>query len=59
MNQKEDGYLDFNIHSINVAMVNAVKDLNEENIQLKKKVEDLGNRLERLESYFVVTASKK
>ena len=54
----EDGYLDFNIHSINVAMVNAVKELNNENNQLKKKIEDLEKRLEKMESYLIFTASE-
>ncbi len=30
VHERPDGYLDFNIHSINVAMVNAVKELNDE-----------------------------
>ncbi|QGY45032.1 hypothetical protein GM418_15530 [Maribellus comscasis] len=58
VSQREDGYLDFNIHSINVAMVNAVKELNEENNQLKKQVENLENRLERMESLIGLSASK-
>ena len=58
VNVQEDGYLDFNIHSINVAMVNAVKDLNEENVQLKKKVDELEKRLQKLESFFQASASK-
>ena len=40
-------------------MVNAVKDLNDENNQLKKKIEDLESRLEKLESYFELRASDK
>jgi hypothetical protein len=55
----EDGYLDFNIHSINVAMVNAIKELNNENQQLKNKVEALESRVKKMESYFELSASKK
>lgn len=48
--EAKDGYLDFNIHSINVALVNAIKELNEkvnlletENIRLKVEIEQLKN----------------
>ncbi len=37
----KDGYLDFNMHSINVAMVNAVKELASENKNLLSKVKKL------------------
>jgi hypothetical protein len=36
-----DGYLDFNIHAINVALVNAVKELKIENDLLKTRLEKL------------------
>jgi len=36
-----DGYLDFNIHAINVALVNAVKELKVENDLLKARLEKL------------------
>lgn len=32
-----DGYLDFNMHSVNVAMVNAIRELKAENDTLKAK----------------------
>jgi hypothetical protein len=44
VSEAEDGYLDFNIHSINVALVNAVKELKAENDELKA-------RLEKVEKY--------
>jgi hypothetical protein len=37
----DDGYLDFNIHAINVALVNAVKELKAENDKLKAESEKL------------------
>jgi ribosomal protein S19E (S16A) len=49
--QAEDGYLDFNIHEINVALVNAVMELKAENDLLK-------NRLEKLE-HLVGTMAEK
>jgi septation ring formation regulator EzrA len=39
--QAEDGYLDFNMHEINVALVNAVKELKAENDLLKNRLEKL------------------
>lgn len=44
-----DGYLDFNIHSINIAMVNAVKQLKAENDRLKAEMKKLADRLDRVE----------
>ena len=41
VSQGEDGYLDFNMHSINVALVNAIKELKQENEKLIQKVEQL------------------
>lgn len=41
----KDGYLSFNMHSINVALVNAVKELKEENDILKAEVVQLNSRL--------------
>ena len=38
---EEDGYLDFNIHSINVAMVNAVQELNDTQEAIGAEREDL------------------
>jgi len=49
VSEAEDGYLDFNIHSINVAMVNAIKELKAENDRLQQENHDMNARLERLE----------
>ena len=38
INEGEDGYLDFNIHPISVAMVNAVQELDKENKVLKQEL---------------------
>ena len=46
----DDGYLDFNIHAINVALVNAVKELKAENEQLKVTSEKYEVRLKEIES---------
>jgi hypothetical protein len=53
----EDGYLDFNIHPINIAFVNAIKELKTENENLTSKVKDLESKLEQLESVFNASAS--
>ncbi len=45
----KDGYLDFNIHAVNVALVNAVKELKAENDRLKQENSDINARLENLE----------
>jgi len=44
VNKSTDGYLDFNIHSVNAALVNAVKELKAENDLLKERLE----RIEQL-----------
>lgn len=54
----EDGYLDFNIHPINIAFVNAIKELKTENEQLVTKVKDLESRLKKLEFILGESASK-
>ena len=63
--EAEDGYLDFNIHAVNVALVNAVKELKTENDKLKKdygqlqtKVETLESRLSKLEKLLGTTSEK-
>ncbi|HBE43574.1 MAG TPA: hypothetical protein DDW27_20730 [Bacteroidales bacterium] len=35
VNECKNGYLDFNMHAVNVAMVNAIKELKAENDDLK------------------------
>jgi hypothetical protein len=44
-----DGYLNFNMHAINVALVNAIKELKTENDRLKTENEKVNTRLEKLE----------
>ncbi|MBW6534205.1 MAG: tail fiber domain-containing protein [Mariniphaga sp.] len=58
VSEAEDGYLDFNIHAINIALVNAIKELNaendrliSENEQFKSVNREILNRLERLENF--------
>ncbi len=65
VNEGKDGYLDFNIHSINVAMVNAIKELKAENNRLKaeneqqqSKIETIESRLSKLESLLEATSNK-
>ncbi len=41
VDQKEDGYLDFNMHPVNVAMVGAVQDLKAENDNLKAALDKM------------------
>jgi len=38
MNEGLDGYLDFNMHPVNVALVNAVKELKAENDALRQEI---------------------
>ncbi len=45
----KDGYFDFNIHAVNVALVNAVKELKAENELLKKNAEMYEIRLKEVE----------
>jgi hypothetical protein len=61
--EAEDGYLDFNIHAINIALVNAVKRLKTENDRLKAENELLlqndrqqNARLQKLELLLGVAA---
>ncbi len=43
------GYLDLNVNAINVAFVNAIKELKEENDNLQVKVNELETRLAEIE----------
>lgn len=45
-----DGYLDFNTHSFNGTLVNAVKEPNTKCDQLSEENDELKARLERLEA---------
>jgi trimeric autotransporter adhesin len=55
VSEAEDGYLDFNIHSINVALINAVQELKTENDRLKTENEKVNSRLEKLERLFSIS----
>jgi hypothetical protein len=57
VSEAEDGYLDFNIHAINIALVNAIKELKAENDQLKTESSELNSRIEKLERLFSVNAN--
>jgi len=59
VSEAEDGYLDFNIHAINIALVNAVKELKAENDRLKTESKEMNSRLEILESLFSVSAKNE
>jgi len=54
----EDGYLDFNMHAINVALVNAVNELNVENENLRNRNELLESRVSKLEKIFEASTMK-
>ena len=60
-----DGYLDFNMHPVNVAMVNAIQQeqreiesLKSENQQLKSELQSLQARLEQIEATLAWSGSK-
>ena len=54
----KDGYLDFNIHAVNVALVNAVKELKAENEQLKMTNEKYEARLAEIEKMLLDLTNK-
>ena len=45
-----DGYLDFNMHPVNVAVVNAIKELKDENDNLKAENDMLRKKIEKIEA---------
>ncbi|MEE4285670.1 MAG: tail fiber domain-containing protein, partial [Mariniphaga sp.] len=59
VSEAEDGYLDFNIHAINIALVNAIKELKAENDRLKTENREQNSRIERLESLFSAHAQSE
>jgi hypothetical protein len=62
VSQGEDGYLDFNMHSINVALVNAIKELKQENDSLKTSLAKLANLesdVQELKALFGQTAKNE
>jgi hypothetical protein len=56
--EAKDGYLDFNMHAINVAVVNAIKELKTENDRQKIQIESLEYRLSKLEEMLENTSVK-
>jgi hypothetical protein len=65
VNQRKDGYLDFNIHPVNIALVNAIKELNakidnleNENNKVKAENEKINSRLIKLEALMSLSAEK-
>ncbi len=59
VSEAEDGYLDFNIHAINIALVNAVKELKAENDRLKTESREINSRIEKLEILFSASAKNE
>jgi hypothetical protein len=58
VSEAEDGYLNFNFHAISVAMVNAVKELNEKVGKLETENDQLKTRLEKIESMIGASVEK-
>ena len=58
VSKAEDGYLDFNIHPVNVAMVNAIKELKLQNGELVQQISELNSRIERLEELVKSSTAK-
>jgi len=59
VSEAEDGYLDFNIHAINIALVNAIKELKLENDRLNAENREQNSRIERLERMFSASAQNE
>lgn len=47
--EDEDGYLDLNLHAVNIACLNAIKELNSINIQKKERNQYLKSELKKLQ----------
>jgi hypothetical protein len=58
VNEGEDGLLDFNMHPVNVALVNAIKELKAENDKLKAENEKMNARLDKIEAATGLRAAK-
>ena len=52
-----DGYLDFNMHPVNVAVINAIKELKTENEALKAKNASLKRDIEKIKAVLGITDS--
>ena len=64
VNKGEDGLLDFNMHPVNVAMINAIKELKidndklkAENDRLKAENEKINARLDNIEASMSLSAA--
>jgi hypothetical protein len=58
VSEADDGYLNFNFHAISVAMVNAIKELNEKVGKLENENGQLKTRLEKIESIIEASTQK-
>jgi hypothetical protein len=58
VSENSSGYLDFNMHPVNVALVNAVKELKAENDILKTAITKLIERMSNLEEQLQVSSLK-
>jgi hypothetical protein len=58
VHESEDGLLDFNMHPVNVALVNAIKELKAENDRLKAENEKMNARLDKIEGSLNFRAEK-
>jgi len=58
VHEGEDGLLDFNMHPVNMAMINAIKELKAENDRLKAENEKMNARLDKIEGFFSLKAEK-
>jgi hypothetical protein len=58
VNEGEDGLLDFNMHPVNIALINAIKELKAENDLLKTENEKIIARLNKIEGSLSLKAEK-
>lgn len=59
VNVGEDSLLDFNMHPINVALINAIKELKAENDRLKAENEKINERLGNIEALLSIQTENK
>lgn len=55
INEGKDGYLDFNMHPVNVAVINAIKELKAENDALKAENASLKRDIEKIKAVLGIT----
>ena len=53
-----DGYLQLDLNPVNIALINAIKELKEDNDRLRSENAQLASRLERIESAIGIKAGK-